>query len=268
MGGYCAVIYTEKRGEARKAAEYAKSFLEKRGFSIELRSANQIIGEKLPKVDLAIAFGGDGTFLKTVKALPDPAIPVLGVNFGRGGFLIEAEAFMLDEALNRVVKGDYELEKAMMISVRVEGGELGDILNEVYIASQVLGEVLKARVMKDDVEIMRIEADGVIVSTPIGSTAYAYSAGGPIVDDDLEAAVIAAVCPISNFRPMVLSLEQELSVEVISDHGISVMMDGFIKKNFDERVLRLAFRKSSRAATFVRLGLGENFARRVRKKLG
>jgi len=268
MGGYCAVIYTEKRREAREAAEYAKSFLESRGFSVELRSAGQIIGRTLPRVDLAITLGGDGTILKTVKALPDPGIPILGVNFGRGGFLTEAEAPMLDEALSRVVRGDYELERVMMITVELGRGEVGDILNELYIAARMIGELLRAKISRNGVEILEVEADGLIISTPVGSTAYAFSAGGPIVDDKLEAAVLAAVCPISNFRPMVLAIDGGIGVEVSSEHGVSVILDGFMKQDFEERVLRLVLRKSKRAATFIRLGLGEDFARRVRKKLG
>jgi len=268
MGGYYAVIYTEKRREAKEAAERAKRFLEERGGLVELKSANQIIDRKLPKVDLAIALGGDGTILKTVKALPDPTIPILGVNFGRGGFLMEAEADMLEEALDKIVNGDYELEKAMMIAIETEGGIIGDFLNEIYITSQALGKLLKARVIKDGTEIIKVEADGLIISTPIGSTAYAYSAGGPIVDDDIEAAIITAVCPISNFRPIVLSLNRGFNIEFTSNYGISAMLDGFIEKKFGEQVLRLKFRKSDKAATFVRLGLGESFAKRVRKKLG
>ncbi len=263
-----AVVYTERREEARRAAQRAKTFLEERGASVEVHSVNEIVGKKLSdRVDLAIALGGDGTILKTVRSLPRVDTPVLGVNFGRGGFLMEAEANMLEESLDRILRGDYRAEKAEMMAVNVNGKELGAILNEVYISSRKIGKLLEAEIIKTGSSLIEVEADGLIISTPIGSTAYSYSAGGPIVDDKLEAAVITAVCPVSNFRPMVLDLSRGFEVNTRSEFGFSILLDGFIEEKLENHVLRMSFKKSDRTVAFIRLGLGESFARRVRKKL-
>jgi len=266
MGAHCAVIYTEKKLEAKEAAQRVLEILQKRGLSAEIYSAGEIIGKKLSSaVDSIIALGGDGTVLKSIKALSNSNALVLGINFGRGGFLMEAEGSMLDEAVESFLDGKYGVEKVMMISAVVNGEEVGDALNEIYVTSGLLGKTLDLRIVKKT-ELTRIIADGLIISTPIGSTAYAYSAGGPIVEDKIEAAVLVPVCPISNSRAMVLSLSEGLEVNILSEYGVSMLIDGFVKKHFDGKSVRLIVRKSEKTVNFVRLGLGESFARRLRKK--
>jgi len=264
-----AVVYTEKRAEAKEAAWRAKQLLESRGIEVEVHSAQKLVGEKLPNdINLVVALGGDGTILKTVGALSGSETPILGINFGRGGFLTEVEADMLEEALEKVVKGDYEVERIGLLRAEAGEAELGDVLNEVYVVSGKTGKLLKAEIAKAGSKLLEVEADGLIISTPIGSTAYSYSAGGPVVDDELDAVIITAVCPISSFRSMVLPLSRKISVDLKSEHGFSILLDGFIEKKLANRSLHIELRKSSKQASFVRLGLGESFARRLRKKLG
>lgn len=268
MGAHYAVVYTERRREARDAAEYVKKLLSRYEVSITVYSANELIGRKLPNnVDYLIALGGDGTILKSVRALSNPQTPILGVNFGRGGFLMEVDSSLLDEAIQRLLEGKYYLEKVMWISLTADDEKIGNALNEAYIASSILGKTLEFTVHKKS-ELARITADGLIISTPIGSTAYAYSAGGPIVDDDLEAAVLVPVCPITNSRPMVLSLRERIEVDVFGDHGIQLLLDGFIRKNFESKSVKIIVEKSKDMLNFIRFSPGESLARRVRKKLG
>ena len=264
-----AVVYTEKSKEAFEAAQRAKHILERGGGSAEIYGASSLIGEKLPAgLDAVITLGGDGTILKAVGALTNSETPILGINFGRGGFLTEVESGMLEEALRRILAEEYDVERKLMISLETEAEKIGDALNEAYIGSQVMGKTLRIEVFRDDVKLVEGLADGLIISTPTGSTAYAFSAGGPVVDDSLESAVFVPVCPITKLRPMVLSLGHELEVTVSGDYGIVILLDGYRLKKFDEKVVRLRVRKSERFASFIRLGLGESFARRVRKKLG
>lgn len=264
-----ALVYTEKSVEALEAARRAKRILEEGGGAAELYGASKLVGEKLPAdLDAVITFGGDGTILKAVGALAGSETPILGINFGRGGFLTEVGSEMLEEALERILAGEYEIERKLMITLETEAEKIGDALNEAYISSRVVGKTLQIEVFRDGVKLAEGLADGLIISTPTGSTAYAFSAGGPVVDDSLEGAVFVPVCPITKLGPMVLSLRHMLEATFSGDYGIMVMLDGYKLRMFDEKVVRLRVRKSERFATFIRLGLGESFARRVRKKLG
>lgn len=264
-----ALVYTEKSEEAFEAAQRAKRILERDGGSAEIYSASKLMSEKLPAgLDAVITLGGDGTILKAVGALSDSETPILGVNFGRGGFLTEVESGMLEEALRRILAERYDVERKLLISLETEAEKIGDALNEAYIGSRAMGKTLRIEVFRDDVKLVDGLADGLIISTPTGSTAYAFSAGGPVVDDSLESAVLVPVCPIAKLRPMVLSLGHELEVAVSGDYGVVILLDGYRLKEFDEEVVRLRVKRSERSASFIRLGLGESFARRVRKKLG
>jgi len=263
------IVYTEKRRDAYEAAQHAKKVLESRGAEVEVYGAGELVGRRLPgKVDLIISLGGDGTILKSLGAIGGGETPILGVNFGRGGFLAEVEARMINDALERVLAKDYEVERILMLSIEADGRDLGDFLNEAYVSSRVMGKTLQFEIAQGGERLAEGLADALIISTPIGSTAYAFSAGGPIVDDELEAAVLAPVCPLSNLKPMVLSLKQELEIAASGDYGFSILLDGFLLRRIDERRIRLRVRRSRRLAHFVRLGLGRSFARRVRKKLG
>jgi len=268
MGRRYAIIYTDKSREAYEAAQRARQLLKRGETSIEVYSASKLVDEKLPaELDLVIALGGDGTILKTLGALSRWETPILGINFGRGGFLAEVESDKLEDALKKILAGEYETERKLMISIRVNGEKIGDAFNEAYIGSQIMGKTLHLEILRNEVRLAEGLADGLIVSTPAGSTAYAFSAGGPIVDDSLEGVVLAPICPITGLRPMVLSLKHELQILASGDYGIAILLDGYNLKKFDEKSIRIRVERSERLAVFIRLGLGESFARRVRKKL-
>ncbi|MCC6023373.1 MAG: NAD(+)/NADH kinase [Thaumarchaeota archaeon] len=268
MSEVYAIVYTERNPAAKEAAERVKRILENRGLAAEIYSASNLIYSSLPEsVSLVITLGGDGTILKTVGALGNPEAAILGVNFGRGGYLTEVEAEDLDKALERVLVKDYTVERKMMLSITVDGESVGDALNEAYIASQILGKTLSFVVRRDDEVIAEGSADGLIIASPIGSTAYSFSAGGPIVDDDLEAVILTPVCPISGLKPMVLSLNHRIDVLAGSDYGFSMVIDGYRMRKFYKRSLMINVRRSSRSVAFLRLGPGGGLARRIRKKL-
>ncbi len=264
-----AVVYTEKRRDAYEAAQHVKRVLESCGVGVQIYGASEIVGGRLPEeISLAIALGGDGTILKTIGAMPDADIPILGVNFGRGGFLAEIEAKNLNHALEKILSGEYMVERIMMISIKAGSEMLGNFLNEAYIGSQIMGKTLSFRIFRDGLELVEGLADALIISTPTGSTAYAFSAGGPIVDDELEAAILTPVCPISNLRPMVLSLRHKLAIEVSADYGIAILLDGYALRKIDEKRVMIEVEQSRCSASFIRLGEDRGFVRRVRKKLG
>ena len=182
--------------------------------------------------ELVMALGGDGTFLRAAELARNADIPVLGVNLGRIGFLAEAEADAIDTVLEHVVARSYRVEERLTldIAVRVKGEVIahGWALNDASLEKGprlgVLGVVLEV----DGRPVSTFGCDGVLVSTPTGSTAYAFSAGGPILWPDLEALLVVPNNAHALFaRPMVTSPDASIAIEIEADgHDAVVFCDG------------------------------------------
>ncbi|BBZ07984.1 NAD kinase [Mycolicibacterium doricum] len=182
--------------------------------------------------ELVLVLGGDGTFLRAAELARNVEIPVLGVNLGRIGFLAEAEAEAIDTVLHHVVRRDYRVEERMTLDVAVRaGGELltrGWALNEASLEKGPRLGVLGVVVEIDGRPVSAFGGDGVLVSTPTGSTAYAFSAGGPVLWPDLEAVLVVPNNAHALFaRPMVTSPEATIAIEIeASGHDALVFCDG------------------------------------------
>ncbi|MBO0675844.1 NAD kinase [Mycolicibacterium sp. S2-37] len=182
--------------------------------------------------ELVLVLGGDGTFLRAAELARNVEIPVLGVNLGRIGFLAEAEAEAIDLVLDHVIRRDYRVEERMTLDVvvRADGKILtrGWALNEASLEKGprlgVLGVVLEI----DGRPVSAFGCDGVLVSTPTGSTAYAFSAGGPVLWPDLEAILVVPNNAHALFaRPMVTSPEAAIAIEIEArGHDALVFCDG------------------------------------------
>jgi NAD+ kinase len=182
--------------------------------------------------ELVLVLGGDGTFLRAADLARNVEIPVLGVNLGRIGFLAEAEADSIDAVLEHVIKRDYVVEERMTLDVAVRAGgqflDRGWALNEASLEKGprlgVLGVVLEV----DGRPVSAFGCDGVLVSTPTGSTAYAFSAGGPVLWPDLEAMLVVPNNAHALFaRPMVTSPAATIAIEIEADgHDALVFCDG------------------------------------------
>ena len=182
--------------------------------------------------ELVMALGGDGTFLRAAELARNANVPVLGVNLGRIGFLAEAEADAIDTVLEHVVARSYRIEERLTldIAVRVKGEVIahGWALNDASLEKGprlgVLGVVLEV----DGRPVSTFGCDGVLVSTPTGSTAYAFSAGGPILWPDLEALLVVPNNAHALFaRPMVTSPDASIAIEIEADgHDAVVFCDG------------------------------------------
>lgn len=182
--------------------------------------------------ELVLVLGGDGTFLRAAELARNAEIPVLGVNLGRIGFLAEAEAEAIDVVLEHVVNRTYRVEERMTldIAVRADGHEVsrGWALNEASLEKGsrlgVIGVVLEI----DGRPVSAFGCDGVLVSSPTGSTAYAFSAGGPVVWPDLEAILVVPNNAHALFaRPMVTSPNALIAIEIEDDsHDALVLCDG------------------------------------------
>ena len=182
--------------------------------------------------ELVIVLGGDGTFLRAAELARNADIPVLGVNLGRIGFLAEAEADAIDSVLDHVVNRDYRVETRMTldVAVRAEGKILarGWALNEASLEKGPRLGVLGVTVEIDGRPVSSFGCDGVLVSTPTGSTAYAFSAQGPVLWPDLEAILVVPNNAHALFaRPMVTSPEAKVAIEIDADgHDALVFCDG------------------------------------------
>lgn len=172
-------------------------------------------------LDLAISIGGDGTFLRTAQMIRQFDVPLYGVHTGRLGFLVPGDHRRAPDDLQKILDGRYSIEtrSTLIGSLRRGGAEIGRVscLNEVALLKDQPTRPIEVSVGVAGEEIFRALVDGVLAATPTGTTAYALSAGGPIVSPDLECVVLVPVCPHSlNLRPLVLGLRHEIEMHIIS----------------------------------------------------
>jgi NAD+ kinase len=182
-----------------------------------------------PTIDLAISFGGDGTFLRAAHLARDHDVPVLGVNLGRLGFLAEIEADELSGALRTISDGQFVVEERSTLELEVfdADGEMVDTgwaLNEVSVEKTARQRLLLMDVHVGDSLFAKVPADALVVATSTGSTAYALSAGGPIVSPRLDATLVTPVAPHSLFdRTLVCAPDETVRVHVLGDQEPAVV---------------------------------------------
>jgi NAD+ kinase len=185
-----------------------------------------------PAVDtaaLAVSLGGDGTVLRTVEMLGGAAVPVLGVNLGQLGYLTDLEPPELHDAVSRVLAGDFGTEQRMLLSVEVTGAKPTRVLafNEALIDRSVSGHTVRLDVAIDGRPFTPYEVDALIVATPTGSTAYGYSAGGPIVAPTHRLILLTPVSPHMLFdRTLVLESSSTVTITVAGHRPGSLVVDG------------------------------------------
>ncbi len=192
------------------------------------------------EVDALVVLGGDGTMLSACRLAGPEGVPVLGVNLGGLGFITETKTNEWPEALERLIRGDYHLEERMMLEAHLEGPE-GEsvkvhVLNDVVITKGALARIIDLEVRIDETLINTYKADGLIISTPTGSTAYNLSAGGPIVHPEVPCILITPICPhtLTN-RPIVVSDRQKITIKLISpSEDVFVTFDGQLGYAFTE----------------------------------
>jgi NAD+ kinase len=176
--------------------------------------------------DLAVALGGDGTMLRTVDLVCDDDVPVLGVNVGQLGYLTEVEPADLRHALERFFAGDFHVEQRMTLEVEV-GGVRRMALNETVLEKTLSGHTVRLAMSINDGPFLTTAADGLIVATPTGSTAYNFSARGPIVSPRLRGLVVTPVSPHTLFdRSLVLDEDEWVRLEVLDGRPASLVIDG------------------------------------------
>ncbi len=235
-------VYAKKNHpDAEQIALDIRSRLQQAGVEVLLEDSlaeqvGQIIGyaaEEIPELaDLIIVLGGDGTLISVARQVGHHEVPILGINLGRLGFLTEVTKDELPEMLDCLLRGEYELSERMMLdaAIRRNGKIVGEytVLNDVVINKGALARIIDMATSVDGRHLSTYKADGLIISTPTGSTGYNLAAGGPIIFPEINSLVIAPICPhmLTN-RPIVVWSKSVIEIEVkFEDDVVFFTADG------------------------------------------
>ena len=189
----------------------------------------------LEEADFAVVFGGDGTIISAARQLSRMSVPVIGVNLGKLGFLAEFSVDELKEFFHRIISGEVVIEKRMMLGCEVLRDSKEDFrseaINDVFINAGPNFRTIELKISVDGQPLAGCVSDGLVISTPTGSTAYNLSAGGPILAGKMEAMVITPICPHSlSFRPIVINADSTVEIfGVRLNDGTTVSIDGQIQ---------------------------------------
>lgn len=184
------------------------------------------------KSDFVVVLGGDGTILRVARKAAKYKTPILGINFGTLGYLADVERNDAFDALDKVLKGEYSVEKRMMVEAFVErdgiSHDVNMALNEVCITNMAFSRMITLNIKINDEFVDTVRADGIIISTPTGSTAYNLSAGGPILNPRTELMTITHICPHTLYsRPLVVSGYDEIKIQVVGNYNnVQLTCDG------------------------------------------
>jgi len=241
-----ALVVNVLKKDARAALGELVPFLKGRGIAVIAdRETAELIGDTTigreaealrSEAELLVAVGGDGTVLKAARMLEGVHIPLMGINLGGLGFLTAATLDGARELLERVIRGDYRSEERLLLEValRRNGRELFShvVLNDAVIARGTLSRLIALDTFINDEYLVTYSSDGLIVSSPTGSTAYSLSAGGPLVSPDTDAIIIAPICPhmLTN-RPLIVPDSKRVRIVVSARAGDGTLtLDGQVRE--------------------------------------
>ena len=264
------------RCDKKKALELAKElaeYLREKGLEVYIEDTiaenvgapAKAIPLKKMKPDFVITIGGDGTILRTCLAVPEPEPPILAINMGVRGFLTEVEPKDARSAVDRTLKGEFKIEKCAKLAVSADGKAMPDALNDVVISAGEPSKILYTQICKDDEPILKCQADGLIVSTQTGSTGYSLSAGGPVLDPEMEAFVLTPICSLTVFRSIVFSADSKVTIEAIRPKEVLVLIDGNYRQVITSKNPTLTITRSKNVASFIRFK--DDFYHRLRSRL-
>lgn len=228
------------------------------------------ISDMIREADAVLVLGGDGTILRAVSCMREHIKPVLGINLGMLGFLAECMPSELEEAVHRLARGEFWLENRMLMHARLEGEEtVLTALNDLVVTRGSFPRMLHADTYVEGVLADQYTGDGVVLSSPTGSTAYSLSAGGPIVAPGMNCFVMTPICPHTlSSRPMVVPADAHIRLELTprgEGGGMLLSMDGIQCRILRDRTV-IHLRRSERTLPFVRFG-EDKFFELLRNKL-
>ncbi len=279
------VVSNSQKEVTSEKAEFIKNYLESKGRKCYIQD-NSVEADSdcfrytdpsgIPDdVQCVIALGGDGTLLQASRDLVDTSLPLLGVNLGTLGYLAEVEHTNIPQTLDRLIRDDYFIENRMMLDGMVHcsnGNDYADIaLNDIVISRNGHLRVVDFNIYVDDAFLCSYRADGIIVSTPTGSTGYSLSAGGPLVSPDASMILLTAIAPHTlNSRTIVLPDHVTVTVEIVNgrssrEGGAEAAFDG-IRGPLLSGGEKIRISKSSRFTKFIKMN-HTSFVTNLRDKL-
>lgn len=266
-----ALIPRRSRPEAVALAEKVADWLTQRGKSVISEAGAAVAGtaglapdELAAQADLVVVLGGDGTLLHAARLCHTREVPILGINHGSLGFMTDVPRERTFEALEHTLAGRYTLERRTKLWVQiVRGAEVlsdSEVLNDAVIGKNALARIADIVANVNGAYLTTFKADGVIISTPTGSSAYSLAAGGPLVHPAVRAMLITPICPHTlTQRPIVLPDDVQLEFELQSESEMFVTLDGQTGRAL-ERGDRVVIRRAPNSTVLVRSDQASYFA--------
>ncbi len=226
-----------KKEHVAEVIEKFVSFAEGKAVIVARCTAENCSDDILNKSDFAVVFGGDGAIISAARKLSRNKVPIIGVNLGKLGFLAEFNVNELKESFSNIISGNTYIDKRMLLICRVfRGGEeifSSVAVNDIFITAGTPFRAIELQMSVDGQALAGCVSDGLIISTPTGSTAYNLSAGGPILSGGMEAMVITPICPHSlSFRPIVINADSKVEVIGIRvNEGTTISIDGQVSSS-------------------------------------
>ncbi len=267
------ILYHPRRIDAARLVQEVSALLDGRGLAVWQGSADDESGlrQAAPGLDLLIILGGDGTIVRAIRVVAICGVPILGVNLGRLGFLAEIEPSQISEAIPALLASRYIVEERMMLHGELYRGEQmllsAEAINDVVLARGAGSRTVRVSVDVDGHYVMTQTADGIIASTPTGSTAYCLSAGGPIVAPDLNSITLTPVAAhLSVAHAIVIPPNCCVRLQLIKGQGAMMTVDGQLDMPLEQGD-ELRCTASVHKAKFVRFGGDGYFYETVLRRL-
>ena len=254
------IIARYDKKPALKLAEELAEYLAKKGLKIfiedtlsgKIATKEEMVPLSKMKTDFLITIGGDGTILRTCIGLSKPEPPILAINMGLRGFLTEIEPKNAFEAIDKILKSTYKIEKSAKLSVTAGEEILPDALNDVVISAGEPSKILYTQICKDGKPILNCQADGLIIATQTGSTGYSFSAGGPVLDPAIGAFVVTPICSLTVFHSLVFPDCSTVTLKVTKAEDILVLVDGKYRKQINSKQPTVNVTVSKNITSFIR----------------
>ncbi len=277
-----AIFGNTLRSETIREVKHIVEFLQLRGVNIvlsqelrhdafnrEFSSVEDYVAHTEESIDFALSVGGDGTFLTTASLVGHLDIPILGINCGHLGYLAEVHADSIDAVLDQLITNNYTIEQRRMLEVTCQqGGKIVSpyALNEVAILKSGLSSMITMDVSLNGEFLHKYKADGLLVATPTGSTAYNLSVGGPLLEPHVNAIILTPVATHSlNIRPLVVLDDSKIDVKISSRNGNYLLsVDG--RSQVLNQDIQLHIERSQRTIKLVRIN-GQTFMQSLKEKL-
>lgn len=277
-----AIFGNTLRSETIREVKHIVEFLQLRGVNIvlsqelrhdafnrEFSSVEDYVAHTEESIDFALSVGGDGTFLTTASLVGHLDIPILGINCGHLGYLAEVQTDNIDAVLDQLITNNYTIEQRRMLEVTCQqGGKIVSpyALNEVAILKSGLSSMITMDVSLNGEFLHKYKADGLLVATPTGSTAYNLSVGGPLLEPHVNAIILTPVATHSlNIRPLVVLDDSKIDVKISSRNGNYLLsVDG--RSQVLNQDIQLHIERSQRTIKLVRIN-GQTFMQSLKEKL-